>query len=194
MIDCVRTSSPSQTSSCVIASGGIWLFCREDLVDVEVLPHSSQALNVIIRRVSEIDCLFTAIYANPNPASREELWEYLHCKVCPELSKCHGWLLGISIKWRPVMRRGSLSSLIIYLQMEAQSLWNLTSIAPPTVPHKWPFACWIKTPFLRSCTELYLMPSGKANSLVLRFLYCLPVSLIILPWSLSWRICLRSRT
>lgn len=83
MIDCVRTSSPSQTSSCVIASGGIWLFCREDLVDVEVLPHSSQALNVIIRRVSEIDCLFTAIYANPNPASREELWEYLHCKVCP---------------------------------------------------------------------------------------------------------------
>lgn len=90
--------------------------------------------------------------------------------------------------------RGSLSSLIIYLQMEAQSLWNLTSIAPPTVPHKWPFACWIKTPFLRSCTELYLMPSGKANSLVLRFLYCLPVSLIILPWSLSWRICLRSRS
>lgn len=46
-------------------------------MEVEVLPHLSQMLNAIIKRNSEMDWLFTAIYAISNPSSRKELWEYL---------------------------------------------------------------------------------------------------------------------
>ncbi|XP_028121413.1 uncharacterized protein LOC114318678 [Camellia sinensis] len=58
-------------------AGGIWLFWRADLVEVEVLPPNPQALSVIIRRQNEADWLFTALYASPNFTSRSALWHYL---------------------------------------------------------------------------------------------------------------------
>ncbi|KAL7246982.1 hypothetical protein ACSBR2_001986 [Camellia fascicularis] len=58
-------------------AGGIWLFWRNDLVEVDILPPHLQAFSVIIRRKGEVDWLFTALHASPNSISRSELWNYL---------------------------------------------------------------------------------------------------------------------
>lgn len=70
---------------------GIWLFWRNDMVEVELLATHNQAINALIRRRSEIDWLFTGLYASPNPNSREELWEYIE-----GVSRAHNlpWLVA----------------------------------------------------------------------------------------------------
>ncbi|GFZ01931.1 hypothetical protein Acr_15g0005400 [Actinidia rufa] len=49
----------------------------QTILAVQILPSSTQTLNAMIRRQREVDWLFTAVYASPNPAVWEELWEYL---------------------------------------------------------------------------------------------------------------------
>lgn len=58
-------------------AGGIWLFWRHDLVEVEILTRHFQFINAIIRRRNEVDWVFTATYASPNPSLREQLWDYV---------------------------------------------------------------------------------------------------------------------
>jgi hypothetical protein len=52
-------------------SGGIWLLWHKELVTIEVLSSSSQVINALIKRNDNLDWLFSAIYASPNPRNRE---------------------------------------------------------------------------------------------------------------------------
>lgn len=38
---------------------------------------TNQAINVLIKRKTDFDWIFTALYASPDPLNREELWDYL---------------------------------------------------------------------------------------------------------------------
>lgn len=82
-------------------SGGIWMFWREDLVEVEVLPPSSQSISVIIRRPRERDWLFSAIYASPNLTNREELCEYMR-----GVSQAHNLPWLVAGDWNEVANAG----------------------------------------------------------------------------------------
>ncbi|XP_021721528.1 uncharacterized protein LOC110689107 [Chenopodium quinoa] len=55
-------------------SGGIWLFWKNDEIEVTVLDNHSRHITVEIARRGEEPWVFSAIYANPDLTLRKDLW------------------------------------------------------------------------------------------------------------------------
>lgn len=58
-------------------AGGIWLFWKSDLVQLEVVAVNFQAITCCIHTKEEVSWFFTALYASPCASAREELWDYI---------------------------------------------------------------------------------------------------------------------
>lgn len=72
-------------------SGGIWLFWRSERVEIELLSTTRQCMDVLVKQNTMIPWLFTAVYASPNIACRDALWDYIL-----DVSRMHNfpWLIG----------------------------------------------------------------------------------------------------
>ncbi|KAL8161268.1 hypothetical protein V2J09_012757 [Rumex salicifolius] len=57
--------------------GGIWVFWRKSIVELKQIDIHQQVVSLEVERSNEDRWLFSAIYASPNPANREELWNRL---------------------------------------------------------------------------------------------------------------------
>ena len=58
--------------------GGIGMFWREDLIEIEILASNSCTITGAIKCKEMVDWVFTAIYASPNPSSREQGIDFTH--------------------------------------------------------------------------------------------------------------------
>ncbi|XP_021717958.1 uncharacterized protein LOC110685744 [Chenopodium quinoa] len=58
-------------------SGGIWVLWKTDLVTVNPILKHYQHITMEISRVGDRPWYFSAVYANPDPTKRKELWKEL---------------------------------------------------------------------------------------------------------------------
>ena len=57
-------------------SGGIWLLWNESIGKVTVLSIKPQIITVLIEKHNDRPWILSAVYANPTPSIREELWDF----------------------------------------------------------------------------------------------------------------------
>ncbi|KAL2902408.1 hypothetical protein RDABS01_027490 [Bienertia sinuspersici] len=72
-------------------AGGIWVYWRAEMVHIRSIEQDSQHITMEVVRNGEIPWYFTAIYANPDPIKRQDLWA--HLKKFAENNN-HPWMLG----------------------------------------------------------------------------------------------------
>lgn len=72
-------------------SGGIWIFWKDNSVNLEVVANTYQAVTSFIRMSSGAVWFFTAVYACPCPIARESLWDSV-CQLSESIT--FPWLLG----------------------------------------------------------------------------------------------------
>ncbi|KAK9724491.1 hypothetical protein RND81_05G076600, partial [Saponaria officinalis] len=58
-------------------SGGIWIYWKKDVVSVTPITEHAQFITMEVARNGEFPWLFSAVYADPDPTSRRELWQEL---------------------------------------------------------------------------------------------------------------------
>lgn len=56
-------------------SGGIWIFWKEEVVDVKVIHGQSQFVHLSIRTKDGDTWFLSVVYANPKPVERRLLWD-----------------------------------------------------------------------------------------------------------------------
>ncbi|KAL2935019.1 hypothetical protein RDABS01_018138 [Bienertia sinuspersici] len=72
-------------------AGGIWVYWRQEVVNVREIDNSMQHINMEISRLGEEPWYFTAIYASPISIKKHELWNFLRSFAA---SNNHPWMLG----------------------------------------------------------------------------------------------------
>ncbi|GJT44052.1 hypothetical protein Tco_0952767 [Tanacetum coccineum] len=58
-------------------SGGIWLYWKKAVVNLDILFYHNQHITVRISRNDQEPWIFTAIYASPDITKRQDLWDNL---------------------------------------------------------------------------------------------------------------------
>ncbi|GKU93401.1 hypothetical protein SLEP1_g6995 [Rubroshorea leprosula] len=58
-------------------AGGLWLFWKSSLVDLEVLSSTNQAIHCLVRQ-QRLLFLTTFVYVQPHTAMKNEFWSFLH--------------------------------------------------------------------------------------------------------------------
>lgn len=87
-----RIGYPNHTKVSTLGfAGGIWLLWKGDIVSVDVIVANEQVVHTLVKRKTDADWLFSAVYASPKAAKREKLWEFF-----AQVSRSHNlpWLVA----------------------------------------------------------------------------------------------------